>query len=253
MNIGSRAGCPQCGASVVVPRERRFFVCPWCGSILSPSGGPRAYELWQRVTLDASAAESSVRRWLAGPELPRRAERKALLQVQPMRWVAFLRIRRDGPDVVEPLGEIRAAEAVELSALPAVWLPEGERPDRRPEEPARRQEEATEVQEALARLPELDSTVSEVLIEHRAYYPVEYVYEGRPFSAVVDAGTGIVVAARLPAVEEFAGSGYLAVATAGILFAGAVLLPGGLAVRLGFVVVTALVLYVAGWRGVLER
>lgn len=230
--------CPQCGALLQPPRQVETFVCPWCGSTLHPADGVRVHRLVQLPRMTPAAAEQALRAWFAGPDLPRKLETAARVELGPLASFPFLRARGAQSDVVVPLAAVPLPEVAQLERVPADLVV--------PSEGAlvgvRRISLDEQVLKDEARRALAEPSVDELFIEERTFYPARYSYQGMRFSAVVEAGSGRVLAGRRPARREVVGEWGIAVGVGALLFGEALLLPG-LALKLGAVAVSGVGLY----------
>lgn len=223
--------CPQCSALLTVPHQVDTFVCSYCGSSLRSGEGLRLHRLVQRPSVTREGAVGFLRSWFAGDDGPADLEREARFELGDLRHFPFLRTRRTGADRVAPLASLPSVEVMSLANVPAQLVAE--------EPPVSVDEEllSKELKQAAA-----DPESREVLIERRAYYPVQYSYRGDRYSAIVDAGAGRVLAAYRPARREVLGERKVALGALLLLFAEALLVPG-LPARIIVVLVTAVGLY----------
>lgn len=230
--------CPQCGALLQPPRQVETFVCPWCGSTLHPADGVRVRRLVQLSRMTPAAAEQALRAWFAGPDLPRNMEVVARVELGALTSFPFLRAREAQSDVVVPLAAVPLPEVPQVERVPAdlVVSSQGALAGVR-RVPADEQVLKDEVRRAVS-----DPAVSELFIEERTFYPVRYSYQGMRFSAVVEAGSGRVLAGRRPARRGVVGEWGIAAGVGALLFGEALLLPG-LPLKLGAVAVSAVGLY----------
>ena len=230
--------CPQCGALSEPPHQVDTFVCPWCGSTLHPADGVRVYRLAQRPRVTPAAAGQAVRAWFAGPDLPRGMEREARVEVGALTSFPFLRARRSESESVSALAALPLAEVAELERVPAALVPAAEG--------ALTELHRTAVDEEVlkdeVRRATIDPGVRELFLEERVFYPVRYAYQGLRFSAVVEAGSGRVLAGRRPARRDVVGEWGIALGTGVILFGEALVLPG-LPLKIGVVALSCAGLY----------
>ena len=223
--------CPQCSALLTAPHQVETFVCIHCGSSLRTGEGLRLYRLAQRPSVDGGAATGFLRSWFAGDEGPPDMGTVARYDVGDLRYFPFLRIRRSGADRVAPLAPLPSPEVMSLAQVPAQLFAD--------EDPALIDGEIDEeLLRKELRLAVADPGSREVLIEQRAYYPVQYSYKGGRYSAVIDGGSGRVLASRRPPRREVLGERRVALGLLALLFGEAVLVPG-LTARIVVIAVTA--------------
>jgi len=179
-----------------------------------------------------------VRAWFAGPDLPRGMEREARVELGALTSFPFLRARSPESDSVSALAALPLAEVAELERVPADLAPvvEGALAG------LCRTAVDEEVLKAEVRRAAIDPGVRELFLEERVFYPVRYAYQGVRFSAVVEGGSGRVLAGRRPARRDVVGEWGIALGTGAVLFGEALLLPG-LPFKIGAVAVSCAGLY----------
>ena len=179
-----------------------------------------------------------MRAWFAGPDLPRGMEREARVELGALTSFPFLRARSPQSDSVSALAALPLAEVAELERVPADLAPvvEGALAG------LCRTAVDEEVLKAEVRRAAIDPGVRELFLEERVFYPVRYAYQGVRFSAVVEGGSGRVLAGRRPARRDVVGEWGIALGTGAVLFGEALLLPG-LPFKIGAVAVSCAGLY----------
>ena len=227
--------CPQCGALLTPPVEVETLTCPWCGSTLRPADGVRVYHLVERPRVDRAEAAQSVLAWFAGPDMPRGIEDDARMEVGELRYFPFLRVRRVEGETVFPLAPLPLPDVAAVANVPAdletVIAPvlheysaaaqgtsDSAEPPALPEP-----DEAT--LRGLLRAAAGDRTTREIMVEHRAYFPLRYSYRGDRYTGMVDACAAGVHAARRPARKEVSGEWLVALVVVAPLAIEAVLIP----------------------------
>lgn len=243
---GAQVPCPQCGGLLEPPHQVETFTCPWCGSTLHPGSGLRVFHLAERPRLGRVEAEEAMLAWFSGPDTPRGLEDDVSAELGDLRTFPYLRRRGAGLESITPLAALPQPELLDLPRVPADMV--------RAEPVAGDDRRSAQVggatslpvdEEALRenlRAAAGDPGVREALIEERAYYPVRYTYRREHFTAVVSAGSGVVLSHRRPARREVVGEHVIAVGTCVLLFAEAVAVPG-LVAKLMVVAVTAAALF----------
>ncbi len=227
--------CPQCGALLAAPHQVETFVCIYCGSSLRTGEGLRLYRLAERPSVDREAAAGFLRSWFTGDDGSADMGTAARYEVGGLRYFPFLRIRRAGADRVAALAPLPSPEVMSLAQVPAQLVADGDTAsaDGDIDEEFLRKE----LRQAVA-----DPGSREVLIEQRAYYPVQYSYKGNHYSAVIDGGSGRVLASHRPPRREVLGERKVAMGLLALLFGEAVLVPGP-AARIVVIAVTACASY----------
>jgi hypothetical protein len=206
--------CPFCGAEYEAPPGRRFYVCPYCGTVVS---GGKTYDSVYifKPRADKTAAFQAVLNLkpIGSPDdLPQATPTAAELHFLPLYLyhVSF-----------QPLPELETDAAALAMSKPPVELPRGYRfptrwkthfkpslekigvfhqPDLDPNSAFHSLREVVEEAEAYASVFRTRVTVS-WRFEGMAYFPVwalKYEYRGRRYAAAVDATDGTVIWMEYP-------------------------------------------------------
>jgi hypothetical protein len=198
--------CPQCGGAITPGTGERVVRCGFCDAALfvDRAGVVGHYVLPWR--LDVETAAANLRRWMAGNQTVKDLDRKATIgggeAITFPLWLFRLATARGEATVVEPAAPTPIAGLADL-AIPAGELvpfrgnPEGvlATPAAVPLDTARGWLGERVGREASAR-------VSETALVEVPLWRFTYQYGGEPFTALVDAATGAVVAAIYPSKRE---------------------------------------------------
>lgn len=213
--VASNLGCSQCGGTLDPAEGQVFLTCPYCSSTVYLDRSRVVFHWSVACTVDAAAAEASLRRWMAGNHTVKDLDQKARVTVRHFEHFPLWYFRCGAPGAETVFLEPAAALSVsELKGLP---LPAG---DLLPYEASL---DATAVRPDVP----LDTVtrwaaergVSEADVRERAlvHVPVhvfKYDFEGQTWTAIVDGASGRVFANVFPAKNE---GPYRAVAAAGCL------------------------------------
>lgn len=196
--------CHQCTAVLPVEQGSQFVTCEFCGAtnFVDKSGAVLHYAV--RATVDETTAAAALRRWMGGNATVKDLDKKAVLerpsfQMFPM-WL--VRVNQSGQEkvVLEPAAALAVFELTELS-IPASDL-----------EPY----DHTMDGDAIAPTVPLDTVrkwlaenqkiaagqIKESSLVHLPLYVFKYQFEGRAYTAVVDAASSQVFASVYPSKRE---------------------------------------------------
>jgi hypothetical protein len=206
--------CPFCGARYEAPPGRRFYVCPYCGTVVSEGKTYESVYIFKPRADKTAAFQAILNLKPTGSpgDLPQATPVAAELHFLPLYLyrVSF-----------QPLSELEVDAAALAMSKPPVELPGGYRfptrwktpfkpslekmgvfhqPDLDPESAFRTLGEVVEEAKAYASVFKTKVTVS-WRFEGMAYFPVwalEYEYGGRRYAAAVDATDGTVIQMEYP-------------------------------------------------------
>ena len=196
--------CHQCAAVLPVEQGSQFVTCEFCGAtnFVDKSGAVLHYAV--RATVDETAASAALRRWMGGNATVKDLDKKAAIerpsfQQFPM-WL--IRVNQNGQEkvVLEPAAALSVFQLTELS-IPASDL-----------EPY----DHTMDGDALAPTVPLETVrkwladnqkiaagqIKESSLVHLPLFVFKYQFEGRAYTAVVDAASSQVFASVYPSKRE---------------------------------------------------
>lgn len=208
--------CPQCGGANRLASGERVVQCEFCAAALFVDRSGVVGHYWLPRLLDAEQAEAALRRWMAGNDTVKDLDRKSeVREVTALSFPVWLfRGRREGAEsaYIEPAAPTPIPQLMDLE------IPAGELRPYEPEEDARASEATIPLETARGWLS--DRGVSEVFESSLVQLPLwecHYVFDGRPYVALVDGSTGAVLAAVYP---EKAEAPYYIVAIVGLILFG---------------------------------
>ena len=209
--------CSQCGGDNDLPSGRRLFSCRFCDAALfvDRSGVVLHYRL--APLLDADAARSALRRWMAGNETVKDLDRKSeILDVRLLSFPMWLfRAREKGTEQVH----VEPAAPTPIPQLADLKVPAGELEAFRVEAEGVESPEATIPQETARgwlRQRGIES-VTETALVQVPLWRCRYRFSGEEYQALVEASTGTVLASVFP---EKAETPYYLVAVLGLILFG---------------------------------
>ncbi|MBK8904418.1 MAG: hypothetical protein IPM53_24785 [Anaerolineaceae bacterium] len=196
--------CYQCTAVLPVQQGSQFVTCEFCGAtnFVDKSGAVLHYAV--RATVDETAAAAALRRWMGGNATVKDLDKKAMLerpsfQMFPM-WL--VRMSQSGQEkvVLEPAAALAVFELTELSIPASDLEPYDHTMDGDAIAPT---VPLATVRKWLADNQKIAAgQVKESSLVHLPLYVFKYQFEGRAYTAVVDAASSQVFASVYPSKRE---------------------------------------------------
>jgi len=196
--------CSQCGGELHPDEGQIFLVCPYCGSTVYIDKSRVVFHWVLIPTLDQEKAKAELMRWMASNQTVKDLDRKATLTGVAFEYFPvwyFKRRQKDGRESII----LQSAAATSTTEIKNLKLPAGDL-----------QKYASSI-DSQARLPTVpleaaytwlvqEGTPRNEIVEqslvHIPVYTFKYGYQGNPYTAVVEAGTGSVFANIYPAKSE---------------------------------------------------
>lgn len=204
MSLEAQILCRQCGAPLPVEQGTQFVTCEFCQTtnFVDKSGAVLHYAV--RPTVDQTAVLSVLRRWMAGNQTVKDLDKKAQIespafQLFPM-WL--IRVQQNGQEkvILEPAAALSITELRELNIPAADLQPYDHTQDNNAIEPTVPHET---VKGWLAEQHKVAAgQIKESSLVHLPIFVCKYSYQGRSYTAVVDAATSKVFAAIFPSKWE---------------------------------------------------
>lgn len=196
--------CTQCGGELHPDEGQIFLTCPYCGSTVYLDKERVVFHWFLAPTLDEKKAGASLARWMAGNQTVKDLDKKAQITGEAFEYFPVWYFKRRSPDGKDDIF-LEPAAATSVSELRTLKLPAGDlrkydsavdpqaRPPSVPLETARGW--------TLERQPSSEKIAEQALV-HIPLYTFKYSYQSKPYTAVVEAGTGGVFANIYPAKAE---------------------------------------------------
>ena len=196
--------CHQCTAVLPIEQGSQFVTCEFCGAtnFVDKSGAVLHYAV--RATVDETAAASALRRWMGGNATVKDLDKKAVIerpsfQMFPM-WL--LRVDQNGQEkvVLEPAAALSILEITDLSIPASDLEPYDHTMDGDAIVPTVPIET---VRKWLAENQKIAAgQIKESSLVHLPLFVFKYTFEGREYTAVVDAASSQVFASIYPSKRE---------------------------------------------------
>jgi LSD1 subclass zinc finger protein len=217
--------CHQCAAVLPIEQGSQFVTCEFCGAtnFVDKSGAVLHYAV--RATVDETAASAALRRWMGGNATVKDLDKKATIerpsfQMFPM-WLMRVHLSGQEKVVLEPAAALSILEITELSIPASDLEPYDQTMDGDAILPTVPIET---VRKWLAENQKIAAgQIKESSLVHLPLFIFKYSFEGRSYTAVVDAASSQVFASIYPSKREVP---YMAIGSVGcLLYFGAALIP----------------------------
>lgn len=234
---GSTVSCPQCGGESPLPSGQELLRCGFCDATLFVDRSQVVSHYRLPALLDRDQAEAALRRWMAGNDTVKHLDRQSSIEslelVSFPMWMFRARAGRGEEVHVEPAAPTPIPQIADLD-VPAGRL----EPYREEEGSATALPVTIPLETARGWLDQRGvERVTETALVQVPFWHCRYLYEGRPFRALVEGSTGTVLAASFP---EKAESPYVLIVGLGLLLFGLEgLLIGNLAIKFVVYLLTA--------------
>ena len=232
-SLASTINCTQCGGELHPDEGQVFLSCPFCGTTVYLDASRVVFHWYVAPTLNEEQASAALRRWMSGAQTVKDLDKKAQIsgctfQYFPL-WYFKRQVTANKEEII-----LRPAAATSVTELGSLTLPAGDLRKYDPALDSRTVEPTVPLQAALrwvktaeqspAKLPgtlgagdrlqnvapeagtagsstPLDG-MKETAVVHVPLYFFKYDFKGSPYTAVVDAAGGTVLANLFPAKEE---------------------------------------------------
>ncbi len=215
--------CSQCGGELHPEAGQIFLTCPYCTATVYLDKARVVFHWYLAPTLDQSQAQAALMRWMAGSQTVKDLDRKASLVSSSFEYFPVWYFKRRLPGGREEL-ELVPAAATSITEINQIRLPAG---DLRkydgsidaqahlptvpleaalvwgaaPTEQAAPPEQAAPTEQAGSTKQTHNGVIEQSLV-HIPLYTFKYAYQNQTYTALVEAGTGSVLASLYPAKAE---------------------------------------------------
>ncbi len=203
-NVTTQINCQQCGAVLPVETGDRFVTCEFCKTTNFVDKSRVVLHYAVRSTMRREAALAALRRWMAGNDTVKGLDEKAQIDQPAFQYFPMWMVRATQGEQERVL--LRPAAALSVSELKEVSVPAA---DLVPYDPKLDQVAVPPsvpydtMRQWLADDYGLKAdAVREVSLVHLPIYVCKYGFDGRRFTAIVDAATSKVFANIFPVKWE---------------------------------------------------
>jgi hypothetical protein len=194
--------CTQCGGELHPDEGQIFLLCPYCGATVYLDPTQVVFHWYLAPTLNPQQAAGELNRWMSGNQTVKDLDQKARVVDQTFQYFPlwFFLLAQNGGEQTA----LEAAAAISITELTRLNLPAG---DLKPYDSGL-DAQATPPSVPLGAAREWLSqkhpgaTLKQSSLVHIPLYIFHYTYKGQTFTALVEAGTGSVLANLFPAKAE---------------------------------------------------
>jgi hypothetical protein len=196
--------CTQCGGELHPDEGQIFLACPYCSSTVYLDKSQVVFHWYLAPTLDESKARQALFRWMAGSQTVKDLDKKSQLSGVTFQYFPVWYLKRRQPDGKEDI-LLEPAAAISVSELRSLKLPAGDLRKYTSSLDADATAPSVPLETALGWLEERRIPQQEIVeraLVHIPLYVCKYRFQGKDYLALVEGGTGGVVANIYPAKAE---------------------------------------------------
>jgi hypothetical protein len=196
--------CTQCGGDLHPGEGQIFLTCPFCSSTVYLDKSQVVFHWYLEPTLDEPKAHAALKRWMAGNHTVKDLDEKARITSVSFEYFPLWYFKRRTSDSREEI-ILKPAAATAVSEITHLRLPAGDlrKYDSNLDEQAHVPNvPLSTAQKWAGGLGVSQGEFVEKALVHVPLFTFKYIYQGRPYSALVEAGTGGVFANIFPAKAE---------------------------------------------------
>jgi DNA-directed RNA polymerase subunit RPC12/RpoP len=197
--------CPQCGGENTIPADSRFLECQFCGSSIFIDKSKVVNHYVVLSNFDQNQAIGNVRRWMAGNFHVKDLDKNAQIAQTDFYYFPmwYFKTVQGGADKIY----LQPAHSTPISEIKNIQIPAGNLKVYHKKDFDEKYFVTPDVlfESAKSWLEQAGVNTAEVAeanLVHIPFYQVHYNYEGKPYSAMVEASSGKVYANIWPAKKE---------------------------------------------------
>jgi LSD1 subclass zinc finger protein len=251
-SIATQINCGQCGSLLPVEHGSQFVTCVYCGTTSFVDKARAVFHYAVRSTVREEDALSALRRWMAGNETVKDLDKKAQIQRPsfdyfPM-WMVTAKRGEQEQVFFKPAAALSVSELERLTVPAADLQPYDRHLEAAAVTPTVPYE--TMVQWLVDDYALQPEALREAALVHLPIYQCKYDFDGRRYTAIVDAATSRVFANIFPSKWEtpyraIGAAAFLAYLVAALIPLAGYLLGGGAGLAAGGVIYLALAVALA--------
>lgn len=196
--------CTQCGGQLHPDEGQIFLTCPYCNSTVYLDKSQVVFHWYLAPTLDEAQGRASLARWMAGNQTVKDLDKKARLVSSAFQYFPLWYFKRRTAAGKESI-LLEPAAAISISELRSLNLPAGDLRKYDPGLGGQAVEPTVPLDAVTGWLGERGISaeeLSERALVHIPMYIFKYQFQGKEYTAIVEAGTGSVFANIFPAKAE---------------------------------------------------
>lgn len=194
--------CTQCGGELHPEEGSIFVTCQYCKATVYLDKSRVVFHWYLAPTLNENQAAAALARWMSGSQTVKDLDKKSQVISSSFQYFPLWYFKW-GAEKQEKV-DLQLAAASSVTELRNLTLPAGDLARFDPNLEKQAVEPTVPLEAALEWLRQSHANleVRESALVHVPIYVFKYVYKGQTFTAVVEAGTGSVLANIFPAKAE---------------------------------------------------
>jgi DNA-directed RNA polymerase subunit RPC12/RpoP len=201
--VATRLTCTQCGGELHPDEGQAFLTCPYCGSTVYVDKSQVVFHYSLAPTIDETKGRGFLARWMAGNQTVKDLDQKSRVVGSSFEYFPLWYFKRRTSSREEIL--LEPAAATSISELKKLILPAGDLRKYETSLDPQARPPTVPLEASLAWLEQRNIPRPEIVersLVHIPLYTFKYVYQNKPYTAVVEAATGNVFANIFPAKAE---------------------------------------------------
>lgn len=201
--VATQLTCTQCGGELHPDEGQSFLTCPYCGSTVYVDKSQVVFHYSLAPTVNEADGRGFLASWMAGNQTVKDLDKKSRVVGSAFEYFPLWYFKRRSGLREEILLEPAAATSV--SELKKLILPAGDLENYDPALDSQARPPTVPLEASLTWLEGRGiprNEIAERSLVHIPLYTYKYVYQNKPYTAVVEAATGNVFANIFPAKAE---------------------------------------------------
>ncbi len=201
----TRFQCTQCGGNLKPDQGQLFLTCPFCASTVYLDKSKVVFHWYVAPTLDESKARAALARWMSGNQTVKDLDKKSQVTEVAFEYFPLWFFRQQDAGgkeriLLEPAAATAVTEVSHLQLPPGDLRKYEDRLDAQSHAPSVPLNAALEW--AAQQSPAVKQNVVESALVHVPLFTFKYDFNGRTYTAVVDAASGKTLANIFPEKAE---------------------------------------------------
>ena len=201
----SKIVCPQCGGENEIPADGKFLECTFCGSAIYFDKSKVVNHFVINSNFNEQQAEGNLRRWMAGNFHVKDLDKNAVISAKNFYYFPLWYFKSDAAhgDVIY----LQPATSTSVSEIKSIKIPAGSMKSYNKKDFDEKQFVTPDVlfDSAKSWLEQTGVTqefIAESNLVHIPFYQFYYTFNGKQYTAMVEASSGMVYANIWPTKSE---------------------------------------------------
>jgi hypothetical protein len=201
-NPSPTLNCTQCGGELHPEEGQIFITCPYCSATVYLDKSQVVFHWSLKPTLNADQAAAALRRWMSGSQTVKDLDKKATVTGQSFLYFPLWYFK--WKDNQEEKIALELGEATSVTELRNLTLPAGDLQRYEPGLDSQSETPTVPLEAAREWLMQAHpgSEIRESALVHIPVYLFKYSFKNQAYNAVVEGGTGRVLANIYPSKNE---------------------------------------------------